>query len=120
MNDMSIRAKMAVLQKLKEDAMNDMGKGMQDGMQKVTVAAPDQQHLQEGLDKAKSLLHQMPQDEEEAGEDPHEEAMETPHEEAAEENQEGDYDEECKTPEEVDAKIADLLKLKHQMLQSHK
>ncbi len=53
------KAKMDVLQELLQMAQEQMGakvKGDMDGLQKVTVAAPDAEHLAEGLDKAKEVV----------------------------------------------------------------
>lgn len=55
-------AKMEVLQNLHKLASEMMGGDMLGEMKKVTVAAQDQEGLQEGLDKAKSLLGGMPQE----------------------------------------------------------
>lgn len=53
-------AKMGSLQQLKDVAAGMMGDDVK-GMKKVTVAAPDKAHLEEGLDKAKQMLSGEPQ-----------------------------------------------------------
>lgn len=50
-------------------AMDDMGDGLKSGlggMKKVTVAAPDSQHLKEGLNKAEDMVGEMPMDKDDA------------------------------------------------------
>lgn len=77
--DPKTEAKLEVLKELKEMAMEAMGEDMSrykdmdmedemmdcempEGMEKVTVAAPDKEGLMEGLDKAEDLLEEMPED----------------------------------------------------------
>lgn len=56
MSEQKKQAKMEVLQELLELAMDSSGKQIGDGMQKLTVAAPDKEGLMEGLDKAEEVL----------------------------------------------------------------
>lgn len=49
------KAKMTMLQALKDDMSGMMGNEMK-GMKKVTVAAPDEEGLKEGLNKAEELM----------------------------------------------------------------
>lgn len=53
-------AKMGSLQQLKDVASQMMGDDVK-GMKKVSVMAPDEAHLKEGLDKAKQMLSGEPQ-----------------------------------------------------------
>lgn len=67
-------AKMNMLKDLRKMAGNMMGedlKGKMDGMKKVTVAAPDEESLKAGLDKAKEVVEKDPMEmlEEDTGED---------------------------------------------------
>lgn len=100
------KAKMNVLEQLKSEMQDMMGEHMKDGMmKKVTVASPDEEGLQEGLDKAKEVLgHEDSNDMKE--ESPEHEASEMPEEEMAEHD---DNDDEPQTEEEIDAKIHELL-----------
>jgi len=85
-----IQAKMDVLMELLEMAKGAMGekvKGDMEGMKKVTVAAPDKQGLEAGLEKAQELLPKMEHMEEEQEETPEEESKETPEMEAKEEQE---------------------------------
>ena len=98
--------KMAKLKALKElkDNMSSMaqdGLGKALSMKKVTVAAPDSDKLKEGLDKAKELVGEMPDDE-----SPMVEPEEDQHdghdmEEVESEDLEKEV-EECESPEEID------------------
>lgn len=49
-------AKMSMLQALHDEMKKMMAGGMQDGVKKVTVAAPDEEGLAHGLDTAKDVL----------------------------------------------------------------
>jgi len=67
-------AKMNMLKDLRKMAGNMMGediKGKMDGMKKVTVAAPDEESLKAGLEKAKEVVEKDPMEmlEEDTGED---------------------------------------------------
>lgn len=61
-NDMALEAKRDVIRQMRDIAMEEMGDGLRDGLKKVSVMAPDKEHLSEGLDKAKELISQMPGD----------------------------------------------------------
>jgi hypothetical protein len=81
------KAKEEVLQELIEMMQNvraDRLKSGMDEMQKVSVMAPDKEHLSEGLDKAKELLGQMPEMHKEEGESMEDELSEEPEMEAKE------------------------------------
>lgn len=111
-DSMKKEAKMSVLKELRKMASEMMGgdfkKGMDEhmaGMQKVSVAAPDKEGLKKGLDKAEELL------------DKKEDMHMMPDGEMMDDEEMDEYsDEECDTPEEVDAKIAKLEELKKKML----
>jgi len=60
-------------------------------MKKVTVAAPDQEGLEAGLEKAKDVVEEMPEMEDESPEDEMMEVVES-----------------CETPEDIDKLIAKL------------
>lgn len=85
MSDKQIQAKMDVLMELMELAKSEMGKKVKSGMdemQKVTVAAPDAESLEKGLETAQELVPQMEEASEEAEEMSEEE--ETPEQEESE------------------------------------
>ena len=67
------KAKMGVLKELKDDMSSEMGSGLKDMMsKKVSVMAGSKKDLETGLDKAKELLGEMPEN----GEEGHLEDME--------------------------------------------
>lgn len=108
-SDMKGVAKLKVLKHLKDMASQMMGddlKGGMDGMKKVTVAAPDEAGLKEGLDKAKEVvgqMHGMTSEDPQAG-------MEHP-------DMDNDEDEEnSMSPEEIDEEIQHLMELKKHMM----
>lgn len=94
-NDMKAMAKKHSLEMLKKMMTEDIGKSAGDkvsSMKKVTVAAPDDESLKEGLDIAKKKVEEMPSMESED---------ESPEEDASPE-------EETESPEELQAKIKEL------------
>lgn len=103
--------KMAKLKALKElkDNMSSMaqdGLGKALSMKKVTVAAPDTDKLKEGLDKAKELVGEMPNDkgpEEQPEEDQHDGHDYMSENDMMEESEDLEKEvEECESPEEID------------------
>lgn len=82
------KAKSDVLSHLQDEASAGLGDKLS-GIKKVSVAAPSKEGLAEGLDKAKELLGQMPEN--------------------------GEMKEEAPSIEEIDAKIQMLLELKKQL-----
>lgn len=65
MSDMEIQAKMEVLKELLELAQASSGKHVMDGMegmQQLTVAAPDKEGLMEGMEKAEEIVEEVPMD----------------------------------------------------------
>lgn len=105
---MELKAKGSVLADLMQEIGN-MGADKLKGLQKVTVAAPDQDALKLGLDKAKELVAKDPlseEDSEESEESPEEEASESPSEELSEQEE--------PSKEDLEKQIAELqLKLAH-------
>lgn len=75
------------MRKMAGDMMADDMKSMK----KVTVAAPDQEGLEMGLEKAKDVVEEMPEMEDESPEDEMMEVVEA-----------------CETPEDIDKLIAKL------------
>lgn len=61
MSPMEKDAKMSVLHDLHKMASDAMANHMTGAMKKVTVASPDEEGLEHGLDKAKDMLHGMPE-----------------------------------------------------------
>lgn len=91
------KAKMGVLNELKDDMASEMGGNLKDMMaKKVSVMAGSKEDLKKGLDKAKQLVGEMPGDgehepmeAEESGESPAHEASESIEEETAEHEEGG-------------------------------
>lgn len=94
-SDLEQRAKKDVLSGFQSDPDDELG-GKLAGLKKVSVAAPDEEGLKSGLDKAKDILGQL-QD----GQDPN----------SGPENLEAKPKEEC-SPEELDQKIQMLMEYK--------
>ena len=112
--------KMAKMKALKElrSAMSGMdgeGIGKAMSMKKVTVAAPDDAKLKEGLDKAKEIVDAKPEEmmEDEMDESPEMEASESPEGENKEEDQ---ILAEVNSPEEIDQLMKKLEEKKAQLL----
>ena len=61
------KAKMSILKEMRKLAMDDMGEGLKSGLKKVTVAAPSEDGLKEGLDKAEDMIGMMPEGENSEG-----------------------------------------------------
>lgn len=108
---MDSKAKMSILKELRKMAMDDMGEGLKSGLKKVTVAAPDEKGLKEGLEKAEDIVEDMPM-------------MGKPDQMMSEmtdmKEDDSDMDMEkiisqCKSPEDIDQKIAMLEKAKQDM-----
>ncbi len=88
MSDSDISAKKDVLKEmlsLVHKMMSDKTKGGMEGMQKVSVMAPDKESLKEGLDKAMEIMEKGPESLVEESEEPKDEEKETPEEELKEE-----------------------------------
>ncbi len=64
MSQEDIQAKMDVLQELLEFASKHAGDDIVGKLKKVTVAAPSEQGLKEGLVKAKDMVEDMPEEDE--------------------------------------------------------
>lgn len=108
-------AKMKALKGLKDHMSKSMGKGLMDGMaaKKVTVAAPDQEGLEKGLDKAKEVVAGEGSDDTgmaEMMEDTYEEADETAEQEVSE------AIEKVSDPSEIDALMKMLEEKKKSLL----
>jgi len=93
-----MEAKAAAIKNLMEEMRSLMGSDLKDGLKKVTVASDSSEGLKEGLDKAQSLMGEMPEEESEE-----EESMESPEFEASE-------DESAEHGSDEDKKIAELEK----------
>lgn len=113
-----LKAKMGVVKDLRDmmaKLMHDkMGQDSED-MKKVTVAAPDQESLSHGLDKAKELVGHMPEmdDHNEMDEDPQEESLESPEMEASEpEEDHSDMESKIAHMEQMLQEMKDQLKMK--------
>lgn len=91
-NSDKLRAKMEVIEELRKMASEMMGEGMGDSMKKVTVASPSEEGLKKGLDLAEDTL------ESQGGEMLQEDEM---------------------TPEEIEAKIQELMDMKRKMEESY-
>ena len=101
-------AKMKALKDLKDTMSKSMGSGLMAGMKKVTVAAPDQEGIEKGLDKAKEIVKDAPE-------------MESPEEESDEEMSESpemeveEALEKIEDPSEID-KLMKMLEEKKKLL----
>jgi len=83
-------AKLAAVKGMRKMAGDMMADDMK-SMKKVTVAAPDQEGLEAGLEKAKDVVEEMPEMEDESPEDEMMEVVDS-----------------CETPEDIDKLIAKL------------
>jgi hypothetical protein len=92
-------AKLSAIKNMRKMAGDMMADDMQN-MKKVTVAAPDEESLKKGLEKAKEVVGSLP--EHEMSETPEDEMTEAPQEEMDE------VVEACETPEDIDKLIAKL------------
>lgn len=97
-------AKLAAVKGMRKMAGDMMADDMK-SMKKVTVAAPDTESLEEGLEKAKEVVGEMPEMEEAPEEDASYEASE-------------ELVESCNTPEDIDKLIAKLSEKKATLLKS--
>lgn len=61
MDEKSMEAKKETLMELIEMMSKLAGEEVSEGMQKVTVAAPDKESLMEGLDKAEEVVEEAPE-----------------------------------------------------------
>jgi len=100
-----MKAKMEVIEELRNMASSMMGEGMEEGMNQVTVAADDEAGLKAGLEMAEDVVEEGP------------EAMMGKKSESYEPSSNDSYDdsEEYSSVEEIDAKIAELMQMKEQM-----
>lgn len=112
-------AKMSVLSHLRDMAQESMG-GKLSGLKKVSVMSDSKEGLKEGLSKAQELTdkHLENEDDEMAPElmdqSPHSESEDRY--ENLEETADGEsHESEEMSPEDIDAKIAHLVALKHSM-----
>ena len=117
-------AKMGVLKDLHKMASDSMNSKI-NGLKKVTVAAPDQEGLEHGLDKAKQIVGDMPGmlSDAESGHSNLENHEEEMGEDFDDDNEEGatpehmhavmgdDHEDEAS----IDAKLAELMAKKHAM-----
>jgi len=114
MGDAEQKAKSTVL----EDLLGQAQASMADGLKKVTVAAKDDAGLEEGLEKAEEILEAKPEGlAEMAGmeEDEYEDGEMSEEYEEAENVEAIDEDLASLSPEEIDLKIQELLKLKEKL-----
>lgn len=107
---MKKEAKLSALKGLKSEMSSMMQDGLKGKMNKVTVAAPDKEHLKEGLDKAKEIVEEVPGDEHEAED---QEQEDTPEIAAAEQAMEAVAPK--MNAEEIDAMIKMLSEMKQNL-----
>ena len=113
-------AKLGALKGLRKMASDMMGDSLKSAgpMKKVTIAAPDSASLQEGLDKAKSIVPEMdkimPESESGEGESEDMSSEEESEESALEEVKEAA--DKATSPEEIDAMIAELNAKKRELM----
>jgi len=124
LDDLEKHAKLSVVNALKQAMMDEMG----GKLKKVSVVAQDKKGLEEGLEKAKEILKELPDSEKEKPEDKEEESKEYEMEESSDEemsehetsNYENENKEELNDPEEIDKKIKELLKKKEELMKYKK
>ena len=98
-------ARMGVLKEIRKMAMDDMGMPLKGGLKKVTVASPTEEGLEEGLDKAEEIVGEMPKMDEGEEEKGYDEEAEAKLQELVDM---------CKSPEDLDKKIAFLQQAKEE------
>lgn len=96
LSDNEKEAKLSVAKEMRDMASGMMGEKLK-GLKKVTVASDSKEGIEEGLEKAKDMVEEMPGEEK-----PEMEASES------EESEE-------MSPEDIDQKIQELLKLKEEL-----
>jgi hypothetical protein len=117
--DKDLKAKLEVLEELRQLAKASMKHGMGDNMQKVVVAAKDKEGLQKGLGKAEELLAKSgekspeelsSEDDDEIEMDPEELISE--HEKLVDVLRSGSEEEKQSEADDQDEELKDLLKRK--------
>lgn len=112
MSDSEKKAKLAALKEAHGMASDMMKEGL-NGAKKVSVMAPSEEGLKKGLEMAKKVVDV---EDEELGEDQMEDMEMGEDMEDMSEGYEDQMDESMPmSPEEIDAKIAELLELKEQL-----
>lgn len=136
LNPLEQKAKMGVIKELSDQAGSMMGDKVK-SLKKVSIASDSKQGLEEGLSKAQELIHGAASHDpekiqagaelglssgENADEHSMEKAEELMHDDLDNDGEEGESEEhqakvheDCKTPEDVDAKINELMALKEKM-----
>lgn len=102
-------SKLGVLKDLKSTMSSMMGEGLKGKMMEAKVAAKNPEDLKAGLEKAKNIVSEMPEEE---SENP-EMSMDQAEDEAYNENEMLDQ---CDTPEEIDEMIKKLQEKKQELL----
>jgi len=62
MSDVEKKAKMEVIKELLEYAMDLSGENVSNGMQELTIAAPDKKGIMEGMETAEDMMEEMPKE----------------------------------------------------------
>lgn len=123
-----IKAKSHVLGALKDMASDEMGNKLHE-LKKVSVAAPDKEGLEKGLDMAKNLIHKKGDtmgdttahelsdaaETDEMGTHGDEDQLASPEEEGSAQEEASESPEEEMSEDEIDAKLAHLMAKKHAM-----
>jgi len=99
-------AKLSALKSLRDEMSGMMKDDLGGKMNKVTVAAPDKASLEHGLDKAKEVLHEMPEEEAEGS---------SPFPDEEEESSEMESGLDNMSVEEVDAMMQKLAEIKKKL-----
>lgn len=102
-------SKLGVLKDLKNTMSGMMGEDMKGKMMKATVAAKNPEDLQRGLEKAKNIVSEIPEEKAEHEGMSDEDAM-------SEASYEDEMLEQCDTPEEIDEMIAKLQEKKKELM----
>lgn len=118
LSPMAQKAKMDVLDHMQQMAGEEMSKKMSP-LQKVSVAADSPEDLEDGLEHAKHLVHNMPEDLQseddgaDDGEDMDHESLEgSPEEEASETPEDEMHEGHDMSDDEIDKQLAHLMALK--------
>jgi len=102
-------SKLGVLKDLKNAMSGMMGEDLKGKMMKATVTAKNPEDLKSGLEKAKDVVSEIPEEKAE-----HEGMSED--EASTEASEENDMVEQCDTPEEIDEMIAKLEAKKKELM----
>lgn len=102
-------SKLGVLKDLKSTMSSMMGEGLKGKMMEAKVSAKNPEDLKDGLEKAKDIVSELPEEKDERPEM----SMDQAEDEAYDENEMLDQ---CDTPEEIDEMIQRLQEKKQELM----